>query len=84
MSGSTAKFNPNLQIEEPWSVPTNKIEVTSTKPAQEQNGAFDDCFTLVFEPLPGNPSPGPLRLVKAPAAGHPLPSGEGWQQEHIR
>jgi len=24
-----------------------------------------------------NPSPGPLRLVKAPAAGHPLPWGEG-------
>jgi hypothetical protein len=24
-----------------------------------------------------NPSPGPLRLVKAPAAGHPLPQGEG-------
>ena len=27
--------------------------------------------------LPTNPSPGPLRLVKTPAAGHPLPSGEG-------
>jgi len=24
-----------------------------------------------------DPSPGPLRLVKAPAAGHPLPKGEG-------
>jgi hypothetical protein len=24
-----------------------------------------------------NPSPGPLRLVKAPAASHPLPKGEG-------
>jgi hypothetical protein len=27
--------------------------------------------------LLGNPSPGPLRLVKAPAGGHPLPTGEG-------
>jgi hypothetical protein len=26
---------------------------------------------------PPDPSPGPLRLVKAPAAGHPLPKGEG-------
>ena len=25
-----------------------------------------------------DPSPGPPRLVKAPAAGHPLPAGEGW------
>jgi len=24
-----------------------------------------------------DPSPDPLRLVKAPAAGHPLPKGEG-------
>ncbi len=24
-----------------------------------------------------NPSPVPLRLVKTPAAGHPLPTGEG-------
>ena len=24
-----------------------------------------------------DPSPGPLRLMKAPAAGHPLPKGEG-------
>ena len=27
---------------------------------------------------PRDPSPVPLRLVKAPAAGHPLPRGEGW------
>ena len=25
-----------------------------------------------------DPSPVPLRLVKTPAAGHPLPKGEGW------
>ena len=30
-------------------------------------------FTLSVESLLSNPSPGPLRLVKAPAAGHPLP-----------
>ena len=29
------------------------------------------------------PSPGPRRLVKAPAAGHPLPQGgEGWAPSH--
>jgi hypothetical protein len=34
-------------------------------------------FTLVFELLPSNPSPGPLRLVKAPATGQPSPLGRG-------
>ena len=60
---------PNSQIEGPWSVPTPQIEVASIKPAQEHYSALDDCFALVFEPLPSNPSPGPLRLGEAPAAG---------------
>ena len=59
------------------SFPIRLIEIASTKPAQEQNSALDNGFTLGFEPLLTNPSPGPLRLVKAPAAGHPLPKGEG-------
>jgi hypothetical protein len=37
----------------------------------------------LVEPVPSDPSPGPLRLVKAPAAGHPLPSGEGRPQKDI-
>ena len=38
---------------------------------------------LVFSFLRTDPSPAPLRLVKAPAAGHPLPSGEGWKQTSL-
>ena len=39
-------------------------------------------YFIVFTPaIPpqrvSDPSPVPLRLVKAPAAGHPLPKGEG-------
>jgi len=30
-----------------------------------------------------DPSPGPLRLVKAPAARHPLPKGEGSKQSSL-
>jgi hypothetical protein len=31
---------------------------------------------------PDRPSPGPLRLVTAPVAGHPLPWGEGGKEEN--
>ena len=35
-------------------------------------------YFFIFAPGPAtDPSPVPLRLVKAPAAGHPLPEGEG-------
>jgi len=44
-----------------------------------KNEAYNG-FTPGFEPLVINPSPGPLRLVKTPAAGHPLPEGEGGRQ----
>ena len=70
-------MNPNSQSEGYCSVPIRQIAAASTKPAREQNRAPENCFRLGFEPLPSNPSPGPLRLVKAPAAGHPLPKGEG-------
>ena len=70
-------FAPNSQIDGCCSVPIRWIEVASTEPAQEQNSAPDNCLTLGFEPLPRNPSPVPLRLAKTPAAGHPLPKGEG-------
>jgi hypothetical protein len=30
---------------------------------------------------PTNPSPGPPRLNKAPAAVHPLPTGEGYRSD---
>ena len=37
---------------------------------------------LTITTLPGTPSPGSHRLVKAPAAGHPLPQGgEGQRSE---
>jgi hypothetical protein len=35
-------------------------------------------------PSPTNPSPGPPRLKKTPAAGHPLPKGEGCRSEGER
>jgi hypothetical protein len=38
---------------------------------------FDFIFDLCLLSRTTDPSPGPLRLVKAPAAGHPLPKGEG-------
>ena len=73
-------MNPNSQSEGYCSVPIRQIAAASTKPAREQNRAPENCFRLGFEPLPSNPSPGPLRLVKAPAAGHPLPWGEGGER----
>ena len=47
------------QIEGHCSVPIRYVEVAWTKPAQEQNSAFDNWFTLGFEPPQLTPRPAP-------------------------
>jgi hypothetical protein len=52
-----------------------QFKVRNSQPLQPR--VPENWVAVGFEASARNPSPGPLRLVKAPAAGHPLPKGEG-------
>jgi hypothetical protein len=45
--------------------------------ASQVRGYWHSLAHLMPPRVASDPSPGPRRLVKTPAAGHPLPKGEG-------
>jgi hypothetical protein len=51
--------------------------------ASRVRGYFDISTHRTAFQRPTNPSLVPLRLVKAPAVGHPLPKGEGKGSLHV-